>query len=150
PEPRPIVIHALQVVSWRPPDLVLNVDCGKGTYIRSLAHDLGERVGTGAHLAALVRTRSGPFRLQQCITLERLESALADGTWRDQIYAPDEALLEWRAAILAPENEVRVRNGVALRLRLPAPVEGLPPHPGELIRSYSADGRFLGILRWDA
>src|SRR5262249_35360749 len=93
PEPRPIVIYALHVVSWTSPHLVLDVECGKGTYIRSLAHDLGERLGPGAHLAALVRTRSGPFRLRHCVTLDQLEVALTDGAWRDHLYAPDEALL---------------------------------------------------------
>jgi tRNA pseudouridine55 synthase len=149
PEPRPVVIYALRLVSWTPPDLVLDVECGKGTYIRSLAYDLGERLGPGAHLAALTRTRSGPFRLRQCITLERLEAALADGTWPDHLYAPDEALLDWRAAILAPENEARMRHGLALQLHRLAPAEDAPARPEELLRAYSVDGRFLGIVRWD-
>jgi tRNA pseudouridine55 synthase len=149
PEPRPVVIYAIRLVSWAPPDLVLDVECGKGTYIRSLAHDLGERLGPGAHLAALIRTRSGPFHLTQCVTLERLEAALADGTWPDHLYAPDEALLDWRAAILAPENEARMRNGLALQLHRLAPTENAQARPEELLRAYSVDGRFLGILRWD-
>src|SRR5262249_18470149 len=98
PEPRRVVIYALRLVWWTSPELVLDVECGKGTYIRSLAYDLGERLGPGAHLAALVRTRSGPFALNQCVTLEQLEAALTNGTWRDHLYAPDEALLEWRVA----------------------------------------------------
>src|SRR5215469_16571353 len=89
-EPRNVVIYALRVVSWEPPDLVLDVECGAGTYIRSLAYDLGQRLGPGAYLAGLVRTRSGPFSLAQCLTLEALEAALADGHWRDGLYAPDE------------------------------------------------------------
>ncbi|HKV85506.1 MAG TPA: tRNA pseudouridine(55) synthase TruB [Ktedonobacterales bacterium] len=145
-EARPITIYALTIVSWDSPDLVLDVECGKGTYIRSLAYDLGERLGPGAHLAALVRTRSGPFTLGQSLTLEALEAALADGAWREFLYAPDEALLERRAAILGADHEGELRNGQLLRFT----VAGAEPSGGELLRAYSTDGRFLGILAWDA
>ncbi|HLZ21853.1 MAG TPA: tRNA pseudouridine(55) synthase TruB [Ktedonobacterales bacterium] len=150
-ELRPIVIYILRIVAWASPDLTLDVECGKGTYIRSLAYDLGERLGPGAHLAALVRTRSGPFTLKQSITLEALEIALANGSWRNSLYAADEALLERRAAILGPANTARVRNGQLLRFDDAArPVDLLPPTDGELLRAYSTDGLFLGILRWEA
>jgi len=114
-EPRPVRIDALRIIAWASPDLTLDVECGKGTYIRSLAFDLGELLGPGAHLAALTRTRSGPFTLAMSVTLDALEAALADGSWRDHFYAPDEALLDWRVAILAPPSEARLRNGQLLR-----------------------------------
>lgn len=150
-EPRPIVIYALRVISWQSPDLVLDVECGKGTYIRSLAYDLGERLGPGAHLAALTRTRSGPFSLTQCVTLEAFEQALTEDTWRDHLYAPDEALLERRAALLAAENETRLRNGQLLHFMTDqaTPESEGTPYADELLRAYSTDGRFLGILRWE-
>ncbi|HEX8035505.1 MAG TPA: tRNA pseudouridine(55) synthase TruB [Ktedonobacterales bacterium] len=165
-EPRPIVISALRIVSWSSPDLVLDIECGKGTYIRSLAYDLGERLGPGAHLAALRRTRSGPFTLKQALTLETLEAALAGEGWRDHLYAPDEALLDHRAAILASEYEASMRNGQPLRFASPLPPNhvavapaqretaeasgAIPAEDGELLRAYSTDGRFLGIARWNA
>jgi tRNA pseudouridine55 synthase len=166
-EPRPIVITALRIVSWSSPDLVLDVECGKGTYIRSLAYDLGERLGPGAHLAALRRTRSGPFTLKQALTLEALEAALAGEGWRDHLYAPDEALLDHRAAILADKHEASMRNGQPLHFASAQPptpaavaeaqreaadatLGAIPPEEGELLRAYSTDGRFLGIARWNA
>ena len=164
-EPRPIVISVLRIVSWSSPDLVLDIECGKGTYIRSLAYDLGERLGPGAHLAALQRTRSGPFTLKQALTLEALEAALAGEGWRDHLYAPDEALLDHRAAILASEHEAGMRNGQPLRFASPPPDPAavaqalreateatctVPAEDGELLRAYSTDGRFLGIARWNA
>jgi hypothetical protein len=82
------------------------------------------------------------------VTLERLEAALADGSWSDHLYAPDEALLEWRAAIVGPEHERRLVNGVALRLPRADAAAPLPA-ADEPLRAYSTDGRFLGILRWD-
>lgn len=164
-EPRPIVISALRIVSWSLPDLVLDVECGKGTYIRSLAYDLGERLGPGAHLAALRRTRSGPFTLKQALTLDALEDALAGEGWRDHLYAPDEALLDHRAAILASEHEASMRNGQPLRFESSSPStpavarddteamatdDSAPTEDGDLLRAYSTDGRFLGIARWNA
>jgi tRNA pseudouridine55 synthase len=154
--PRQVRIDALTIASWHSPDLVLDVECGKGTYIRSLAYDIGERLGPGAHLAALTRTRSGPFALAQSLTLETLEAALADGAWREHLYAPDAALQGWRAAILAPPSEARMRNGQPLSFApelagpaaLPQPSGG-PAANRDLLRAYATDGRFLGLLRWD-
>jgi tRNA pseudouridine55 synthase len=149
-EPRPIEIYALTLVQWSPPDLVLDVECSKGTYIRSLAFDLGERLGPGAHLAGLVRTRSGPFALDQSISLERLADAIEDGTWPDHLYAPDEALLGWRAAILGAESETRLRHGLPLRFTADGAPSAASLLSDGLLRAYSTDGRFLGVLRWDA
>lgn len=143
-EPRRVHINALEIVDWTSPTLVLDVICGKGTYIRSLAFDLGERLGPGAHLAALVRTRSGPFTIDASISLDALAQAFEDGTWRDHCFAADEALLDWQAAILGEANEERVRHGLSLLI----PMElSNGAHP--LLRAYSTDGRFLGILRQD-
>jgi tRNA pseudouridine55 synthase len=148
-EARPVEIYALSIVAWESPDLVLDVECGKGTYIRSLAYDLGERLGPGAHLAGLIRTRSGPFTLETSVPLEALQEAFADGTWADHLYAPDEALLDRRAAILGAVSEARVRNGQPLRFTTAPPADEttLPEPP--LLRAYSVDGRFLGVLRWE-
>lgn len=142
--PRPIRIDSLDIVDWTSPTLVLDVECGKGTYIRSLAFDLGERLGPGAHLAALVRTRSGPFTLASSVSLDALAQAFSENTWRDHCYAADEALLDWHTAILNVEDEARMRYGQLLS----QPAEtSTQQHP--LLRAYSADGRFLGILRRD-
>ena len=152
-EPRRVRIDTLRIFAWQPPDLTLDVECGKGTYIRSLAHDLGQRLGPGAHLAALTRTRSGPFTLDQALTLEELERALATDAWRDHFFAADEALLDWPALILGEASEARMRQGQPLRFAetvsssSPAGrVTGSEAPP--LARSYSADGRFLGIVQW--
>jgi tRNA pseudouridine55 synthase len=142
--PRSVHIDSLDIVDWTSPTLVLDVECGKGTYIRSLAFDLGERLGPGAHLAALVRTRSGPFRLDSSVSLDALAQAFSDNTWRDYCFAADEALLDWRTAILSGENETRMRYGQLLPQSTETPTNQRP-----LLRAYSVDGRFLGILRRD-
>jgi tRNA pseudouridine55 synthase len=77
---RKLTIHALEMVAFEAPDRArLRVHCSKGTYIRSLAADLGTRLGVGAHLVELRRTASGPFRLDQAITLDEVAACVADG-----------------------------------------------------------------------
>lgn len=150
---RPIVISRLDILDWQTPALTLEVECSKGTYIRSLAYDLGERLGCGAHLGGLVRLRSGPFTLENSLTLEALEQALEDGSWVNYLYAPDEALLDRLAVILGPASEKRLLLGQSLRV----PPPPAPPSTEEaqaqevpLLRAYATDGRFLGILSWQA
>lgn len=69
-EPRPVVIHALELLRFEPPELDLRIRCGKGTYVRTLAHDLGESLGCGAHLSALRRTGSGQFKVADAVDVE--------------------------------------------------------------------------------
>ena len=69
-KPQPIHISRLELLSAELPDLTVQVDCSKGTYIRSLARDLGENLESGAHLTGLRRTRIGPYHVDQAITLE--------------------------------------------------------------------------------
>ncbi len=80
---RAVTIHRLELISWQPPVAVLEIECGKGTYIRSLAHDLGQSLGYGAHLKNLVRTRCGIFDIRDAVSLPKLEEALQRGYWGD-------------------------------------------------------------------
>ena len=148
PEPRRVRIDALTVVAWEMPDLTLDIECGKGTYIRSLAFDLGRRLGPGAYLAGLIRTRSGRFTLDQSVTLEELELAAGDGRLAELLHPADEALADWDAVALDEEGERRLRNGQALSL----PPESITAGTAgsELLRAYASGGHFLGILRWDS
>lgn len=74
-EARQVTIEHIEVLDWQPPQVSLRIICGPGTYIRSLAHDLGECLAVGAHLSDLVRTRSGSFRLEHAIALDTLVTA---------------------------------------------------------------------------
>jgi tRNA pseudouridine55 synthase len=82
---RAVTIHRLEIVEWDAsdpdrPTAVLDVECGAGTYIRSLARDLGERLGCGAYLGGLVRTASGPFRLAAARSVDEVRRAAAEGS----------------------------------------------------------------------
>lgn len=74
---RPVTIYRFEVTDRRGDDVDFEVECSKGTYVRTLAHDLGQALGVGAHLTALRRTAIGPFRVEDAWTLERLAEALA-------------------------------------------------------------------------
>ncbi len=140
---RRVTIYSLDITSYRPPLLGLRVECSKGTYIRSIAHDLGARIGVGGSLAGLVRSRVGSFDLAAAVAIETLRPELADGSWRQRLYAPDEVLLDWKAAILGEASEARLRQGQALRL------EAVPGAAGaERCRAYGREGDFLAVLRY--
>jgi tRNA pseudouridine55 synthase len=72
--PRRVRLDRVELLGYEPPFVALEVDCSTGTYLRSLAHDLGRMLGTGAHLFELSRTRSGPFRLEQAVRVDELET----------------------------------------------------------------------------
>ncbi|MCK6579620.1 MAG: tRNA pseudouridine(55) synthase TruB [Anaerolineae bacterium] len=79
--PRPISIFSLEIVEWGPPQVTLNVVCSAGTYIRSIAHDLGAALGVGAHLTGLTRTASGGFQLAQATPLDTLIASQGASTY---------------------------------------------------------------------
>jgi tRNA pseudouridine55 synthase len=156
-ESRPIVIYALEVIDWTPPRLALAIECSKGTYIRSLAHDLGLQLGCYAYLEALLRTRSGPFLLAESITLEQLAEAGATDTVQQYLYPIDKALEQYPALIIDAETAEGVKHGNAFRTpalagRLDIPTgrpQGIAPTIDNLARVYDAGGNFLAIAGWD-
>jgi tRNA pseudouridine55 synthase len=139
--PRRVTVHSIDLLGFEPPFVALDVHCSAGTYIRSLAHDLGERLGCGAHLSALTRTAAGAFTLQQAVTLETLEKAAADGAWAALLLPIDAGLTELPALSLNDDEAARVRHGRVLPARL---VEG------DLIRVYDSAGQLVGLMRRDA
>lgn len=138
--PRPVEIFELEVGGYSPPVLELRVRCSKGTYVRTLAEDIGEVLGTGAHLAALRRTASGPFRLAEAATLEALAGLGAEERRRRVLPLP--RLLEGlpRAELDASE-EARLRNGQGLE------ISGLAEG---LCALYRVDGAVIGLARGEA
>ncbi|HEM61649.1 MAG TPA: tRNA pseudouridine(55) synthase TruB, partial [Chloroflexi bacterium] len=117
------------------------VECSKGTYIRALARDLGEELGSGAHLARLTRLSSGRYTLEDAIPLSEAERLLSTGRGREILHPLDEALLRFEAFRLDEESVERVRQG--------QPVEGPQPTQGPLSRAYGPDGRLIALLRYD-
>ncbi len=133
-KPRRITIDQLQLLQFDPPRLVLRVKCSKGTYIRSLAMDIGRELGCGAYLSALERETSGPFRLVDAIALERLEEMDADSA-RRLLLPADRALAAFPELHLDPVATADICQGRAVRTDQAA---------CDTVRMYG-NGRFLGI-----
>ncbi len=144
-EARAIEIHQLQVLAWEPPRLTLAVECSKGTYIRSLAYDLGEHLGYGAYLSALIRTRSGPFTLASSATLEQLAEANEEEIVSKYLLPADSALQDYPALALDAATIERVLHGNAFR----DPRVHVQPE-ATLARIYDTEGHFLAIATWNS
>ena len=142
-------IDSIELLSFEPPAVELEVRCGKGTYIRTLADDLGKLLGCGAHLRSLRRTAIGPFEVEDAAPLERLETAFGDGTWEEILLPADYGLGHLPAAHLEMEAEKDVRHGVALAPELAAFRDVREAEDGAICRAYAEDGSFVGLLRYD-
>ncbi len=110
-KPRKINVYSLEMLEWAPPEAVVDVYCSSGTYVRSLAHDLGQKLGCGAHLVGLRRTKSGRFTLRDAVPLRRLRDAFASGEWYKYLIPAAEALADWPMVELDPDQVELVRHG---------------------------------------
>ncbi len=114
---RQVSIEALSVIEWDAPRVQLRVTCSPGTYIRSLAHDIGVALGIGAHLSALRRLASGQhFRVENAVALDQLQKAIERSEWQQYLLAPDLALLDMPRVDLDESQSQRVRQGGFLNL----------------------------------
>jgi tRNA pseudouridine55 synthase len=139
-------IYRLELIAWQPPVVTLEVECGKGTYIRSLAHDLGQSLGCGAHLNSLTRTRCGFFDIKDAISITRLEEAFRYGYWQHFVYPIDIVLSNHSAIVVNDASEDTIRRGGSLLLEN-GDDSGKSVHANQNhCRAYTVDGRFLGVL----
>lgn len=141
--PRTVNISRLEVLDWRIPSLTIEVECSKGTYIRSLAHDLGEALGCGAHLAGLTRLQVGPFHLNEAVSVVRLEETFRDGG-RENLILPLDSILDHLPAVVVDEEAAAaIANGRPFSL-------ASEQKPGEgQYRAYSTAGTLLALVRFD-
>lgn len=139
-EPRTIQVYNLELLEWAPPEAVIDVYCSSGTYVRSLAHDLGERLGCGAHLIGLRRTKSGRFTLRDAVPLRKLREAFENGNWQQYLIPAADALSDWPAVELNAEELTIVRHG----RRIPG-----QPGQGKMARAITETGELVGLLEFD-
>jgi len=134
-EARPVTIHSIEIVSWDNPVAVLDVSCGAGTYIRSLAHDIGEQLSTGAHLSGLIRSRSGAFSVENALSLDTL---LESDNWQESITSPANALTDW--------NAVHLTDFEASEIQLGRTIARSDDVSDTLVMAYMPDGHLLAVL----
>ncbi|HJZ49554.1 MAG TPA: tRNA pseudouridine(55) synthase TruB, partial [Roseiflexaceae bacterium] len=153
---RRVTIERLDVLDWAPALLTLDILCSKGTYIRSLARDLGAALGCGAHLQVLRRTAVGAFLIEDAIPLDRVTGWQGDGvtieaddnsdltrspahplTLSTLLLPPEIAVADWPVVALDAEAAQRVRHGLALTLG---------SLDAERARAHGPDGRLLALM----
>ena len=111
---REVTIYSLDVLEMRESEVTFDVVCSRGTYIRTLCADAGERLGVGAHCLRLERRRCGPFRIEEAVTLEEFESVLAQGKHQRLVYGLSEVLDHLPELVIRTERAERVLHGAPL------------------------------------
>lgn len=137
-EPRKIQVYHLEILEWAPPEVVIDAHCSSGTYVRSLANDVGNALGCGAYLVGLRRTKSGRFSLRDAIPLRKLQEAFAAGNWYQYLIPAAEALADWEGLELDPDQVDEVRHGH----RIPA----APGTTTAMVRGVSMAGELVALL----
>jgi len=132
---RPVTIHDIRLTAWVPPVAEVFVHCSKGTYIRSLARDLGECLETGAFMSNLVRVQTGPFTLEDAVRLDDLEELLETERWENIAAHPDSSLLDRDAIILDGETATLWCHGTSVNVDT----------RGGIVRVYDEEGTWLGV-----
>lgn len=137
--PRPVTIHSLRLAVVDGERLSVSVHCGSGTYIRSLARDIGTTLGCGAHLSALRRVAAGGFAIDDAVTLEGIAEAVSRGDLEELLLSPDDGLTDMDAAIVEAGRAAQLARGGVL--------ESTVEHFREsaAARIYEGDGGFVGV-----
>lgn len=143
---REIHIDHLQLMEWiagEYPKAIFEVDCSKGTYIRTLCHDMGQTLGCGAHMSALIRLRSGPFHIQESLSLETIQNFMEQDDYSFLI--PYIQVLDLPRVSLSPQRALAFRNGLSTAK---SQIEvGAEIGEGCEVQVFS-EGNFLGIGIW--
>ena len=143
---RSVEIHSIHITRHELPDITLDVQCGRGVYMRSLAHDLGEVLGCGGHVTDLERQICAGFTSESGVTLEALETASQepDG-WQSFLHPVDWVVRDYKTVNVGPAAERFIRNGQMVNLGAP----NIDATYLEQFRAYNSAGHFLALVRFD-
>ena len=141
---RKVQIHGIRILEMNLPHVRMEVDCSKGTYIRTLCHDIGQKLGCGGCMEELLRTRSGNFVWEDSMTLAQVEEAVRNGTIGDRVISIGQVLKDYPEIFCTREGDRLLENGNALAERF---VRG--EHKEGWVRMCDSQGGFKGIYQWD-
>ena len=144
-QPRHVDILSINILEMNLPDVRFVVSCSKGTYIRTLCADIGDKLACGAAMAALKRTRVGSFKIEDAITLSKVQELAASGQCEDYVVAPDYIFMEYAGAVVKPEAENALANGNKLRLNQVEIKDNCYLKEGDLIRIYNGRKVFKAV-----
>ena len=142
----PVTISSLGIESVELPHITFSVECSKGTYVRSLIDDVGQKLGCGACMSALTRTRSGRFSLEDAHTLAELETLKEAGRIEEALIPLSDALDAYPKMIVKEAAEKKARNGGRLAFsEFTEEKDGSIPEDGGVMRLFLPDGTFVGL-----
>lgn len=166
-KPRRVQIEEIEIISMELPVVEFRVVCSKGTYIRTLCHDIGAGLGCGGAMQSLTRSRVGNFRLEDTITLAELEKLRDENKISDVITPPDAVFAQYPAITVTEAGQKLVQNGNCFGIRHLVCIRqagtdsrttagqnvssdgiGIHPTEGERFRVYDNSGRFYGIYSY--
>lgn len=143
-EPREATVYSLNIVGIDLPRVLFDVECSKGTYIRTLAEDIGNNLGAGAYLSFLLRIQSGPFKIEESYTMEEIEKNLEEDSIQKCIVPADMVFTNLPDVIIKEHARKALINGAALKLN------SLQNYKvsDKMVRVYSTSGDFLALGKW--
>lgn len=143
--PRRVLIKKIEIIDFIDDNKILfDVYCSKGTYIRTLCADIGEKLGCGAHMSFLVRKAVGPFLLENSHTMEEIDEAVNEGVPEKIMLSADFALQEMKKVTLDSRNEGKFLNGIAVPMKRTVDNNDCI-YGEEVTRVYNKDGEFVGL-----
>lgn len=142
---RTVYFYEIRILDIALPRVRISVTCSKGTYIRTLCHDIGQKLGCGGCMEALLRTRSGNFVLEDSMTLSQVEEAVKDGTIEDRVIRIGQVLKDYPEILCTKAGDRLLENGNAL----PQELVDRQNRDG-WVRMCDSHGEFKGIYQWDA
>lgn len=143
-KPRPVTIHSIGIISIDMPRVRMRISCSKGTYIRTLCHDMGQALGCGACMESLLRTRSGQFSLEDAVKLSVVQVWADDGTLESHLISVEDMFADCEAIQVSPEEDKLLHNGNTLRRQ-----KSRPPLFQSRFRLYDSKGIFYGVYDYD-
>ena len=147
-KPCPVTLSSIIIKKIDLPYVTFEVTCSKGTYIRTLCQDIGEKLGCGAAMASLVRTQVDRFQLEDALTLERIEALQKENELKPFILPVDQLFEYYDKIVVADKAICYLQNGNKINAGF---CQGnIPGEDGKKVRMYDTKDRFYAIYRWDA
>lgn len=146
--PRQVTIYSIEIEDMELPRAAIKVCCSKGTYIRTLCHDIGEKLGCGGCMEALVRTRVERFELKDSLTLEEIEKLNSQGLLKEHIVSVEDMFSGYPAAAVKQGRDRLVHNGNPLKAEhVLCDMDRV--QDGACLRIYDSLGKFMGLYQWE-
>ncbi len=146
-KPRRVEIHHIKIEEINLPRVTFSVGCSKGTYIRTLCADIGDRLGCGALMETLQRTRVGNFHIEQALKLSQIEELVRENRLEEYVIAPDAVFEEYESLTVMPEFDKVLLNGNKLYFKQVRAVRKRF-EDGERTRVYASNGTFTGVYTY--